>query len=231
MRLALLWGRGTLSMFAVIAGGLVLGLLGAPAIVTAGTSGAPHPAGSPQSDLGRELPSLRTASSDTYERGGLRVLKAYTHPVNYRDGAGKWQPIEDSLVQAEGGGWRTKASGVPVSLPATLTGGAVSIGSGDQIVSLTLQGAGSSAASVFGTTGSYQSVLPSTSASYAAGGTSVRETLTLADAQAPTTYRYTLGLSPGLHATLTQAGTVEIADGSGHTIYRLAAPGRRGRRG
>jgi hypothetical protein len=103
MRLALLWGRGTLSMFAVIAGGLVLGLLGAPAIVTAGTSGAPHPAGSPQSDLGRELPSLRTASSDTYERGGLRVLKAYTHPVNYRDGAGKWQPIEDSLVQAEGG--------------------------------------------------------------------------------------------------------------------------------
>jgi RHS repeat-associated protein len=144
--------------------------------------------------------------------------------VNYRDSTGAWQPIEDQLVAAEGGGWRTKASGVPVSLPSTLGSGPVSIGSGDQQVSLALQGATSAEASISGATGSYQSVLPSTSASYSASGTSVRETLTLANAEAPTVYRYALSLSPGLHGALTAAGTVNILDATGNTIYRLAAP-------
>jgi RHS repeat-associated protein len=174
--------------------------------------------------LGRELPNLRTESSDTYQRGnGTRVLRAFGRPVNYRDSTGAWQPIEDQLVQ-RAGAWQTKASGVPVTLPSKLGEGPVSIGSGSRIVSLDLEGASDAEAAVSGATSSYQAVLPGTSASYAASGTSVRETLTLANAEAPTVYRYALSLSAGLHPVLTEAGTVNIVDSSGHTVYWLAAP-------
>jgi RHS repeat-associated protein len=234
MGFALLWGRRsslTLTMVVILVTAVAVGLLAVPGWAD------PTPMnlqsldrglaaqGAPTATPGRELSSLRTASSDTYEAGGgRRVFRAFAHPVNYRDSTGAWQPIEDQLVPVDGGGWRTKASGVPVSLPSTLGGGGVSIGSGDQQVSLSLEGAASSPASVSGTTGTYQGVLPSTSASYSASATSVRETLTLADAQAPTVYRYSLSPSAGLHAALTQAGTVEISDSAGHTVYRLAAP-------
>jgi RHS repeat-associated protein len=231
VRLELLRGRGPLSMLAAVVLAAVTVFCIAESSRAQGastthksTAAQGRLASSPTSDLGGELPGLRTESSDTYEGGGgRRILRAFAHPVNYRDSAGSYQPIEDQLVSTEGG-WRTKASGVPVSLPSTLGGGAISIGSGDQVVSLTLQGAESSAASVSGATGSYQSVFPGTSASYSAGAASVRETLTLANANAPSEYKYSLSLSPGLHPEPTGAGTVNIVDASGRTVYQLAPP-------
>lgn len=240
MRLALLWGRGTLLTLAAVVVLVASSIVGVGVFTTStragvanadtsaaaqGAAGGLPKQASPVAPPGRELSGLRTESSDTYEAGGgRRVLRAFAHPVNYRDAAGSWQPIEDTLVAAEGGGWRTKASGVPVSLPSTLGSGPVSIGSGDQQVALTLQGAASAGVSVSGAVGSYQSVFPGTSASYSAGSASVRETLTLADASAPTEYKYSLSLSPGLRPELTGAGTVNIVDSVGRTVYQLAAP-------
>lgn len=172
-----------------------------------------------------ELQGLRTADSDTYQRAdGTRVARLFDHPVNYLDGSSGWQPIDDELVPSSGGRWQTKASGVPVSLPPSLAEGAVSIGAPGSQVSIQPEGAGPAPAAVSGTQGSYAAALPETSVAYSASASSVRETLTLASAAAPTVYRYALSLSPGLHATLTRAGTVEIRDASGKPAYYLAAP-------
>jgi hypothetical protein len=65
----------------------------------------------PPARIVRELTALRTAYSDTFLRSdGLRLLKIYTRPVNYRAGNGSWAPIASS----------GSISGVkPLAFPAT----------------------------------------------------------------------------------------------------------------
>jgi hypothetical protein len=171
-----------------------------------------------------ELPSLRAANSDTFLRSdGSRELVIYPHPVNYQVAGKGWQPIEDTLTEA-GGSWSPKASPVPVSLPASLASGAVSVGGSGRQLSLQLQGAGSTAGTVSGPQRSYANVLPGVSASFGVAAESIHETLTLANASAPTSYHYSLGLSAGLQASLAPGGGVTIRDSSGHTVYSLPAP-------
>lgn len=51
----------------------------------------------------RELPELRTATSDTFlQSDGSRLLSISNHTINYQQN-GAWRPIEDRLVEAAGG--------------------------------------------------------------------------------------------------------------------------------
>ena len=73
-----------------------------------------------------ELPGLRTASSRTFQvkRGGVLVREArlWTRSVNFRDGGGAWQKIDDTLAAGGGGGLAPVASGVGVRLPGRWPG-------------------------------------------------------------------------------------------------------------
>jgi RHS repeat-associated protein len=174
----------------------------------------------------RELPGLRSADSDTYLRSdGTRMIKTYAAPINYRDTAGAWTPIKDELAQDASGAWHPKASAIPVTLPASLGSGAVSFGSPGKEVKLSLQGAGLlDPASASGDENRYPEALPGVEAAYRVGATGLRDTLTLANASAPSVYRYNLSLSPGMKAVAEPWGGFDIEDAARHSLYRLAPP-------
>jgi hypothetical protein len=172
----------------------------------------------------RELTSLRTANSDTFLRSdGTRATRIYAHPVNYRV-AGAWHPIEDRLTRDGDGSWHPLASAIPVSFPSSLATAPITVGPSDRRFAFTLQGASSTEGSATGAQRTYAEVLPHVGATYAASADSIRETLSLASASAPTAYRYKLALSAGLHASLSRGGGVLVTDTSGKRVYWLAAP-------
>jgi hypothetical protein len=172
----------------------------------------------------RELPNLRTANSDTFlQSDGSRLLQIAAHQINYqRNGA--WQPIETNLVPGAGGSWEPAASPTPVSLPVGLAGNAVKIGPAGRQLSLALQGAEGASGVSTGNQRSYVAALKGVDVGFAATRRSVRETLTLASAAAPSEYRYSLGLDEGMHATLNAGGSVTVRDTQGQIAYTIAAP-------
>src|SRR5438270_7956684 len=79
---------------------VLVGATAAILVVTSGAaSGTPEPGGTDASPaVVRELPQLRTARSDTYLRtDGTELAKVFVAPVNYRDAAGTWQPVDTTL--------------------------------------------------------------------------------------------------------------------------------------
>jgi RHS repeat-associated protein len=206
-----------------LVGILTLAAAGSPATARGATSAVRHV---PEATIVKELPELRTATSDTFARSdGTRLLKVFASPVNYQSQPGKWTPIDDQLSQDASGAWHPLASGVPVSLPASLASGPVSVGPAGRSVGLSLQGAdGLAPAQASGNEGRYEEALPAVTSSYVVGPTALRETLTLANVTAPTVYHYALSLDPGLRAVLLPSGGVDVLDASGNVAYSLAAP-------
>jgi len=173
----------------------------------------------------RELPELRTETSDTYLLSdGTRSQKISSIPLNFPAEGGGWQPIEDQLVQAEDCSWQPQASPVAISLPASLGSGPVSVGPNDRRVSFQLQGAARTEGAPAGPLRTYPEALPSTDVTYAATPESVRESLSLKSADAPSVYRYTLSLSEGLRAATGSDGRIEIDGADGKAIYWIGAP-------
>jgi YD repeat-containing protein len=180
----------------------------------------------PEAKTVKELPELRTAKSDTFVRSdGTRMLKVSAAPINYQSQPGQWTPIDDSLSKDSDGTLHPFAAEVPVSLPPSLGSGAVTVGPAGRSVGLALQGANAlQTAQATGSKDRYEEALPGVSASYVVGPTALRETLTLASVAAPTEYRYSLSLDPGLHAVSLPTGEINVLDTVGKVAYRLAAP-------
>jgi hypothetical protein len=111
------------------------------AIPTAGNAGT-RPTGIVAA--GGEVVERRTEDSRTFvtEDGGFETT-FYGGAVNYRDAQGAWQPIDNSLVPAEGsnGALRNAAGPVDVSLPAVLGAEAVRVAKDDVSVGFRLNGA------------------------------------------------------------------------------------------
>ena len=165
---------------------VTFGLLPAVGSGAATTRGAKGPV-----NVVRELPELRTETSDTSERSdGTRVAKIARTPINYRDSSGTWQPISTKLQPSANGGLEDSATKLPVSLPSSLSS-PVTVGSPGATVSFAMENAGGSATAK-GSTASYAEALPNVSASYQEQATRLKETLSLANASAPTVYRYRL---------------------------------------
>jgi hypothetical protein len=172
--------------------------------------------------LGGELPSLRTAHSDTYlASDGSKVLQVFAQPVNYQTSPGVWSPINDQLTSNSDGSASATATPAPVTLPHSLSS-AVSVGSAAAGVSFRLLG-GAGTAALSGQTATYTNALPGVNASYEALSTGLKETLTLASASAPATYRFALSTSGGLTAHQV-GGAVEFVDAGGAPRYIMPAP-------
>jgi RHS repeat-associated protein len=211
---------GIASLLTGIAAGL-LALAFVPAAGSGASTEPPTPTEAP-STIVRELPELRTETSDTYLRAdGARVAQISRTPINYQDSSGSWQPIDTTLQQGEDGALEDSATDLPVSLPSSLSS-PVTVGSEGQTVSFSLEGAGGSA-TASRSSATYAEALPSVSASYEEQATRLQETLSLAGIAAPAVYHYHLTTTGGLSAKLLD-GTVVFSDTQGHPRYAMPAP-------
>jgi hypothetical protein len=172
-----------------------------------------------------EVVSLRTESSRTYRAAdGRMVARISQAPVNFRDGAGDWQPIDTALRPAGGGRLVTTAAATEVSLPVALDEPA-RVTKGSRWVSFALVDAdGAARRTVSGSTATYAGALDGVDARYDAHPSGVKETLILADASAPSTYRFALDASAGLTPSLRGDGSIVFRDGDGTPQFWVPAP-------
>lgn len=176
-----------------------------------------------QAPAAGELPGLRTAFSRSYADGALVRAVVAPRPVNYRDAAGVWQPIDTTLTRSAsadgravpaGYAWQNTAGEYAVALPADLGAAPVQVRVGSVKVELALVGARGAGRAV-GNTATYGDVLPGVDAAYAAEPDGVKETLTLAGPASPSTFTFALTTSAGVVPSLTEEGDVALAAGAG----------------
>ncbi|WP_445148359.1 RHS repeat-associated core domain-containing protein [Baekduia sp. Peel2402] len=187
-------------------------------------------AAAPQLDFegpasGTEIPELRTESSRTYRKAdGRYQAQIWASPVNYRDAEGKWKPIDTDLEPDGSGGLKTTEATAKVALPESLADPAT-VTAGGRWVSFALDGADADAApTADGAIATYPDVLDGVDAEYEAQPLGLKETLTLADVSAPSSYTYTLDASQGLTPELRDDGAVAFRDGDGKVRFWLPTP-------
>ena len=179
-----------------------------------------------------EVAGLRTRNSRTFvPRPGASKQVALGHTaviaqgsLNYQDGQGKWQTIDNTLVARAPAGfaYANTANRYTLALPASANA-PVRVALGNASVEMALQGAGGSAALCRDTL-TYANALPGVSLAYTAGDDTVKETLTLTDTHAPHRFTYRLRTSPGLTARANGAGGIDFVDGAGTVPFAFAAP-------
>lgn len=75
--------------------------------------------------ISQELPGERAENIDVYANpDGTRTAKVYAGPVNWKDGAGNWQKIDERLIP-EGDGYRNASGPFTVRFPAVTGSGPV----------------------------------------------------------------------------------------------------------
>jgi hypothetical protein len=184
-------------------------------------------AGGPQSGA-LELPGKRTATSSTFlnPNGSYTTVVSPT-PVNYRDAAGAWQPIDTSLVPSQTPGYAFQnAAGAFKALFKDGAGdGFVRFDVGGASYALGLQNAAHGSVHTHGSSISYEDALPSSSVGYTVLGTGLKETVTLADANGPDTFRFVLSGAGDLVATTRADDSVSFAKpGADTPVFVLSSP-------
>jgi RHS repeat-associated protein len=179
-----------------------------------------------------ELTHLRTASSETFASasGEMRTV-LYGQPVHYRDRAtGEWRKIKNRLVASGRAGYavENEANGFkvlfreslgPDALRVELEGG-VAFTLGPAVAA----GAGGSAR---GSEFRYRGLHPSVAVEYHVLGSGVKEELVLADASAPSEYRFVLrprGATELLARRRGDGGWGFRAPGAPAPLFALAPP-------
>ena len=145
------------------------------------------------------------------------VTRVSTAPVNYRDGVGRWRPVDPRLV-ARDDAFVNRGAAFSLSLPRRLSDG-VAMSSGSDRLHMRLHGAGGTAA-VSGVRATYAGVLPSVTAIYDSQAQGVREQLVIADRSAPRTFRFSLQASAGLTPRLHRDGSITLTR-AGRTVFLL----------
>ncbi len=183
-----------------------------PPAAEQGDPGLPGPAAS-----GTEVTADRTADTSVFQNAdGTLTARVYSRPVHYRAAGGGWADIDTTLAQGSDGRWAERADSPSASFAAD--GGdtsLVSYGPGaDEKVSYGLQGAKAVQGKASASSITYPGIAASSDLTYEATASGVKETLTLHDASAPTTWLFPLHLT-GLTASLASNGSVEFTDSSG----------------
>lgn len=175
----------------------------------------------------REAKGERGERERTYlNPDGSYTTRFYTQPVNFRTEDGSWKAIDTSLVPQEssgpgtmsvgGEGWETGSTEAPIEFAGTADAdpvvrmqfeAGVSVGYG-------VDEARAAAGQADGSTLTYEDVRASSDVEFVAGSDSVKETLILKDASAPTEWRFPLQLQ-GLTASLDDHGNVVFSDADG----------------
>jgi hypothetical protein len=179
----------------------------------------------PQEAKSVELKNSRTATSDTFAlEEGKQETRIYPEPVNYRDAAGRWQPIEENLELGAGGAIGNKAGPVVLTLPRQLGTEPVRLGTGKGWVSDRLLGSPTGVADVARNSATYPGAKAGTTFQLRSLPGAVKETIELADASQPSTFRFELAASSGVTPVLEEDGSVVFRQANGTALARVPAP-------
>ncbi|MFF5809259.1 LamG-like jellyroll fold domain-containing protein [Streptomyces sp. NPDC012746] len=174
-----------------------------------------------------EVPAERTERGRTFANpDGTFTTRFYNEPVNFRGKDGKWKGIDTGLARAAatgvrtmsvaGAGWEPRSTEDKIRFAEyaneeTL----VHLGIDDaSSLGYGIEGAARSQGRVAGSAITYPDVRPSADLELLAGSDSVKETLVLKDAKAPTEWRFPLALN-SLTAKLDGHGGIVFADAAG----------------
>jgi RHS repeat-associated protein len=171
----------------------------------------------------REVNSLRTADSDTYESSsGVYVARIYTQPVNYRSANGRFEPINDKLKRA-GQVLVNRGDTDRLRLPLRLDR-SISIKHAGTTIHFRLLGASNGArASVTGTAARYTHAYRGTAVSLRAVPGSLELSFALASRHAENTFRIKVSVPRGLHARLRQHA-LRLLTAVGQTRFQVPVP-------
>ncbi|MEV6183070.1 LamG-like jellyroll fold domain-containing protein [Streptomyces sp. NPDC052015] len=175
----------------------------------------------------KEVAGERSERERTYlNPDGTYTTRFYTEPVNFRTGDGKWQPIDTALVPQEASGpstmrageegWETASTEAQIEFAGTADADPVVRMQVDEGVSVGygVDDAHPVTGQADASTLTYENARPNADVEFVAGSESVKETLVLKDADAPTEWRFPLQLE-GLTAALDAHGNVIFSDAKG----------------
>lgn len=161
--------------------------------------------------------SLSTTTSQTLQDpDGSFHATVSAGPLNARNEAGGFSPVDPRLTQDAEGDLKTTVAATAVELPGTFDEPA-KVSDAGRWVSFALEDASAAVADATGARASYDDVLRSVDATYETVPSGVKETLKLTAAGAPSTYRFAVSASRGLVPALREDGSVAFAD-AGHQV-------------
>lgn len=172
---------------------------------------------------------LRTARSRTFAGpDGTYVTRMYPVRVNFRDGRGHLQPIDNRFVpvtavsRKQGYAYENAANRYRSFLPRSLES-PVLIAARGSWVSLRLIGAGGTATAA-NDTSSYADALPGTDASYTAMNGGLKETLKLAGTESQRSFDYVVHVSRDLRLRKQRDGSIAFVRRGAKRAFVLPAP-------
>lgn len=199
--------------------------------LASGQESAPEPQSPPSTASpggpvpGQEIVAERTRTSRTFaaEHGAMRS-RFYADDVNFKDAAGRWQEIDNALTASDqaGYGYRNAANSWTVDLPARLEDRPVRVREAGEWVSFALDGA-TAGGSTAGNEAVYRDAFEDVDVEYAVTGSSVKETMVLANAGARSSYTFSVGASDGLSPRSVGAG-IAFVDQRGRARFTFAPP-------
>jgi RHS repeat-associated protein len=189
-------------------------------------SAATSPATSPETPEGVEIPSARTALSDTFALpDGERETRLYEAPVNEQVAPGKWEPIEGGALDP---GVPTALPGeggeVTAEVPERLGAAPVRLSTGEGWVAARLLGSRSEPAEVEGESANYELDGSGASVELSTLADGIKEDILIPGPSAPSTFHFELTASSGLTPELMEDGSVAFDDDAGKTIATLPGP-------
>jgi hypothetical protein len=201
----------------------VFALALAAALITTSTAlaGAPSPGA-------LELPGKRTATSSTFlNPDGSYTTEVAPQPVNYRDAAGDWQAIDTTLVKASDSNYAVQNAAGPFRAMFKDSAGDAFLrfDVGTSSYQLGLQGASKHAVRTAGSSITYTDAVPGADLGYRVIGNGIKETLTLANAQGPASFKFVLSGAGDLSAASRTDGSLAFtAPGAGRPAFVLSSP-------
>ncbi|MDT7537299.1 MAG: hypothetical protein QOI82_884 [Actinomycetota bacterium] len=175
-----------------------------------------------------ELPGKRTATSNTYlNADGSYTTEVSPQPINYRDAAGDWQAIDTTLVKASDPNYAVQNAAGPFRAMFKDSAGDAFLrfDVGNASYQLGLQGASKHAVRTAGPSITYADAVPGADLGYRVVGNGIKETLTLANAHGPASFKFLLSGAGDLSAAVRADGSLAFtARGAGKPAFVLSSP-------
>lgn len=150
------------------------------------------------------------------------VAHIYQGPIAYKDSAGAWRPIDNTLVpSSDGSHFANKANGYTVSFPVSLATGSIHIQTTSGSIDLTPKGT-TGPGTVSGSTITYP--FTGGTLAYTASNAEVKESITLLSPAAPSSFTTDVQVSSGLSPQSDSAGAIQFKTAAGDGSLSLAAP-------
>lgn len=196
-----------------------------PGPAARGSHDVPEPQGSFSEGRGRdhEVVDMRTSNSNTYVTSdGAYETEVFPGKVNYKDSTGSYQPIDNTLEDDQGNGFKNTANDYTVHLPADLHA-PTRITQDGYWLSYTIAGA-SGRGTVDGRTATYTGGLNGVDVVVIAENEQLKEDLVLESSGAEHEFHYQIHIAPGLSLRRQTDGSLDVLDPNGSVRFTIPAP-------